>query len=53
MMIVNNTCKLGKMWNGRIMVQCEPIFPYLREGTEKIMRTSDHRLFVHFPFRAL
>ena len=51
MMIVNN--ELARMWNERIMVQCEPIFPYLREGTEKIMRTSDHSRFVHFPFRAL
>jgi len=50
MMIVNN--KLGRKWNERIMVHCEPIFPYLREATEKIMRTSDHSLFVHFPFRA-
>jgi hypothetical protein len=41
------------MWNERIMVQCEPIFPYLREGTEKIRRPSDHNLSVHFPFRAL
>jgi hypothetical protein len=49
-MIVNN--KLWRMWNERIMAHCEPIFPYLREGTEKIMRTSDHSLFVHFPFRA-
>jgi hypothetical protein len=34
------------MWYEGIMVQSEPIFQYLHDGTEKSMRTSDRVAFV-------